>query len=179
MSGPAAFSGKFVWKELLSADEILSWFTTHKKPPSLKSRFSVPGIYRFVFPKFKDEHGSQRPCYVGESGNLARRIPYYFRTPSPKEHRDDNGELILPDGWHVRGQVQNAGGSFVLQVLRIEGALSLCGIVLNHHSFDSPFGRALLENWAILSSERIDGLHPTNQGIAQSTKELLTLMRCV
>ena len=55
MSGSAGHTGKFGWQESLSANEILTWYRTHRKPVSLESRFSVPGVYRFVFPEFKDE----------------------------------------------------------------------------------------------------------------------------
>ena len=175
MSGTLQSSGKLVWQELLSADEIRIWFAARKKPARLDIEFSIPGVYRFVFPEFKDEHGSHIACYVGQSGKLAGRIPYYFRPPSNEERRDENGEIILPDGWYTRGGVQQSEGAFVLQMLRIEGAISLAGIVFNQHSFDDPFARVLLENWAILSSKFIDKMSPTNWGIAQSTKELFEM----
>jgi hypothetical protein len=172
MSGLVQSAGKLVWAEFLSAVEIRDWCSAGKKPIRLKSQFAIPGVYRFVFPESKDEHGQHVPCYVGQSRNLAGRIPYYFRQTSQKERRDENGEIILPDGWHVRGCVLNSGGIFTLQVLTISGAISLNGVVLSQNDLDNTFARVLLENWAILSSELIDKMSPTNRGIAQSIKEL-------
>jgi hypothetical protein len=71
----------------------------------------------------------------------------------------------------TRGAIQNSLGQYTLQRLTIVGSVKLCGVILNQNSFDDPFARRLLENWAILHSEQIDDLHALNHGIHQGSKD--------
>jgi hypothetical protein len=84
-------------------------------------------------------------------------------------------------GCSVRGAIQNSLGQCYLQRLTIEGAVKICGVILNQHSLDDHFARLLLENWAILHSERFQNLRPLNRdiptGIHQSTKDFLRLAK--
>ena len=155
--------GKFLWRELLSADEIRNWIIERVKPKRLIQEFSHAGVYRFIFREFNDENGHHTPCYTGEAKNIAKRIPYYFRKASPVEKRDKNGIVQMKSGWHVTGAVQNSNGELTLPYLAIEGSVSLQGVILNQHCFDNPLYRVFLENWAILSSESLDRLYPTNR----------------
>jgi hypothetical protein len=81
----------------------------------------------------------------------------------------------------VRGAIQNSLGKCYLQYLTIEGAVKICGVELNQHDFDDLFARLLLENWAILHSQKFDNLRPRNRaiptGIQQSTKDSLRLAK--
>jgi hypothetical protein len=84
-------------------------------------------------------------------------------------------------GWSVRGAIQNSLKHCYLQQLAIEGAVRICGVVLNQNDLDDLFARFLLENWAILHSERIDKLRPRNRdiptGIHQGTKDFHRLKK--
>jgi hypothetical protein len=83
----------------------------------------------------------------------------------------------MRSGWSVRGSIVRADGNFKLEVLAVEGAIDLNGVILNQHSFDDPFERTLLENWAIRSSELVDRLTPINRGISQSGKDFWNKLR--
>jgi len=166
------------WLDLLPPNDIQSWTLKHKMPHHLHGTLSFPVVYRFVFPQFKDENGSHTPCYVGEAGRLGRRLSDHFRKPD-KEQRDKSGKLMLKAGWSLRGAIQRSEGKFALQVLTIEGGFDFFRVVLSQHSFDDPFERRLLENWAIRSSELDDHLHLLNRGISQPAKDLLRMIKTV
>ena len=169
------FSGEVTWRELLSSDEIRAWAVDRKTPirlgrKRLPSELAYPGVYRFIFPEKVDGSAKHTPFYVGEGGDVGKRLRAHFAPSSDEEKRDAKGAVILDAGWQVRGSIQNSHGKFSLQILNIEGSFNLCGVILNQHSFDDPFARKLLENWAILSSERLDKLHKLNRGISASNK---------
>jgi hypothetical protein len=165
--------GKLVWRELLSSDEIREWCSSGRKPAHLRGKHVCPGVYRFIFPESKDENGSHRPCYVGQGGNVSERLYRHFKPEGAQDpKRDKNGVIKVQTGWHVRGAIQNSCGELSLQILAVESSLRLGEVLLNQHSFDDPFSRVLLENWAILSSEYVDHLRPSNRGISQPMKTL-------
>ena len=159
----------------MSSDEIRAWAVDRKTPirlgrKHLPSELAYPGVYRFIFPEKVDGGARHTPFYVGEGGDAGMRLRAHFAPSSDEEKRDAKGVVILEAGWQVRGSIQNSHGEFSLQVLNIEGSFNLFGVTLNQQSLDDPFARKLLENWAILSSERLDKLHRLNRGIPSSSK---------
>lgn len=166
--------GKLVWRDLLSPEEIRAWVVDGKKPVQLSSNeLAYPGVYRFIFPEQVDGSARHTPFYVGEGGNVGKRLGQHFAPSSSKEKRDAKGILTLKSGWQVRGSIQNSRGECALQILSIEGSVNVGGVILSQHSFDCPFGRKLLENWAIIYSQRLDKLRQLNRGVSQSGKVLI------
>jgi len=166
-------NGKLVWQELLSPKEIEGWAKGRKQPRKLwrVGDVSQAGVYRFIFPDDKS-------CYIGVAGHFGSRLRDHI---CPRIRQDSGGITKMAYGWSVRGAVQNWLGQCRLQQLKIEGAVKICGVVLNQHSLDDLFARLLLESWAILHSERFENLRPLNRdiptGIHQSTKDLLRLAK--
>jgi hypothetical protein len=180
MIGQLQSGGMLVWRELLSSSEIKAWLENRKTPDRLlRGELAYPGVYRFVFQERVDGSARHTPSYVGEGGDVGRRLKGHFAPPDVKEVRDSNGVLKLKSGWQVRGSVQNSNGKFSLEILTVEGFFDLNGVMLNEHSFDCPFARKLLENWAILSSERTDKLRLLNRGVRQSNKHLISEIQAV
>jgi len=173
MSGPTSSLGKLVWQVLLSSKEIAEWAKSRKQPRKLwrVGDVSRPGVYRFVFPE-------DRSCYIGVAGHFGTRLRDHI---CPKVDQESDGSAKVESGWSVRGAVQNSIGKCHLQYLTIEGAIKIYGVELNRHSSDDLFARLLLENWAILHSERVEKLRPLNRdiptGIHQSTKDFLHLAK--
>jgi hypothetical protein len=173
MSDPSQSNGQLVWQELLSPKEIEEWSVSRKQPRKLwrVGDVSRPGVYRFVFPE-------DRSCYIGAAGHFGTRLRDHI---CPKVDQESDGSAKVESGWSVRGAIQNSIGKCNLQHLTIEGSVNMCGVKLNQHSFDDLFARLLLENWAILHSERIDKLRPRNRdiptGIQQGTKDFLHLAK--
>jgi hypothetical protein len=169
------------WQELLSSDDIRAWTQEQKMPIHLRGRLLCPGIYRFVFREFRDENGKHTPCYVGEAGRLGRRLSDHFRRDD-KVRRERTGKLKLKAGWGVRGAIQRSGGEFKLQALTIEGPVNFNGLVFGPDTIPGPFEdsfvRKLLENLAIVVSEYVDGLRPTNRrGTPHVFKDILKQAR--
>jgi hypothetical protein len=166
MNGPSQ-SGQLVWLELLSPKEIEDWAVSRKQPRKLwrVGGISRPGVYRFVFPE-------DRSCYIGVAGHFGTRLRDHI---CARINQDSEGYTKVGYGWSVRGAIQNSLGQCYLQQLRIQGAVRICGVVLNQHSLDDLFARLLLENWVILHSERIEKLRPRNRdiptGIQQDLKD--------
>ena len=173
MSGPLQLRVNLVWQELLTAEEIAAWSKSHKMPSKLRKvgGKSLAGVYRFIFPKVKDGTSSHTPCYVGEAGHLGDRLRAHICPNRPQLRRLAEGSDNLPRVLLTRGAIQNSLGQCTLQRLTIVGSVKLCGVLLNQNSFDDPFARRLLENWAILHSEQIDDLHALNHGIHQGSKD--------
>jgi|WetSurMetagenome_2_1015567.scaffolds.fasta_scaffold68337_3 hypothetical protein len=173
MSAPTPSFGKLVWQELLSSEEIAEWAKSRKQPRKLwrVGDVSRPGVYRFIFP-------DDRSCYIGVAGHFGRRLRDHICI---KVGQESDGSAKLESGWSVRGAIRNSIGKCYLQYLTIEGTVNMCGVELNQHSFDDLFARLLLENWAILHSERIDKLRPRNRdiptGIQQGTKDFLRMAK--
>jgi hypothetical protein len=122
-----------------------------------------------------DENGTVRQtphCYVGETGEVGKRICDYFILRGKREVRNTDGTLKDYDGGQVRGEIQNSRGVFSIQILRIEGCLEINGVKLNATCFDDTFSRILLENWAILHAEQVEKYYVLNCGIDQGTKYL-------
>ncbi len=130
----------------------------------------------FLRNSFERANGRHTPCYVGEGGNIAERISDHLLRKETVT-RDKKGNLVLRSGWSVRGDIQRSDSNFTLQILMIEGAQNLKGVILNQHSFDDPFARRLLENWAICSQERNDHLRVKNRGVSQSTKNFFAAIK--
>jgi hypothetical protein len=176
MNGPHQSHNKLAWKVFLSQEEILRWVDNREKPnkPQLSGQISHPGVYRFLFPEQTDGASSHKPCYVGETGDLGNRMPDYLCAIKDKEKRDEDDKLILNSEWMVQGAIQNAIrdsiGRCSLQLLTIEGSVTLCEVTLNDTDLDNVFARRFLENWAILKSIG-EGFYPLNCGLHQSTKD--------
>ena len=167
MNGSPQSSGKLVWQEFLLPDEIADWAKSRKQPRKLwrTGGVSQAGVYRFIFP----EAGDQYSCYIGVADHLGRRLHEHI---CPGINR----EFIADSGWSVRGAIQNSLGKCYLQRLSIKGSIDICCAKLNQTSFDDLFARILLENWAILYSERRENLRPRNRdirmGLSQGAKDL-------
>jgi hypothetical protein len=169
---------KFIWRELLSSDEIKTWVVDRSSPLRLrKGELSFPGIYRFIFPEKVDGTALHTPFYVGEGGDLGKRLKDHFRRASKKEKHSSKGIIMLTSGSQVRGSIENSQGDFSLQILVVEKPINVCGVILNQHSFDCSFSRKLLENLAILHSQRFDKFMQLNRGVSQGTKNFLTASR--
>src|ERR1035441_8019767 len=161
-----------VWREILSSREIAEWAKSRKQPRKLWriDGVSWPGVYRFVFPE-------DRSCYIGIANHFGTRLHDHI-CPRINQTSEDSAKNV--SGWSVRGAIQNSLGKCYLEYLIIEGAINMCGVELNQHSFDDLFARLLLENWAIFQSEQhkeqIDNLYPRNRdirtGIHPGTKHL-------
>jgi hypothetical protein len=157
------------WRELLSSKEIAEWAKSRKQPRKLwrVRGNSQPGVYRFVFPE-------DRSCYIGVAGHFGARLHDHI---CPRINQKSEESEKTKSGWSVRGAIKDSLGKCYLQYLTIEGAINLCGVELNQHSFDDFFARLLLENWAIFSSEQDseqEKLRPRNRdirtGIHEGTK---------
>jgi hypothetical protein len=107
------------------------------------------------------------------------RLLHHFR---PEGQASDEAKPLgtrgLRAGWPVRGSIRNSGGNFKLQVLTIEGPVNFCGLTFGPDSIPKPFEnsflRRMLENWAILTSEYVDHLHPLNiRGTPHILREIL------
>jgi len=167
MSGPPQSNGKLVWQELLSAKEIEEWATSRKQPRKLwrTDGNSQSGVYRFIFP-------DDQSCYIGVAGHFGTRLRDHI---CPRGGQQSKGSKKVVSGWSVRGAIQNSLGKCYLQYLTIEGAVEVCGVFINQHDFDDFPARLILENWAILHSERVEKLRLLNRdirtGMQQSTKD--------
>ncbi|MHB1701843.1 MAG: GIY-YIG nuclease family protein [Acidobacteriaceae bacterium] len=178
MNSLSQFSCKMTWVELLSSEEIKAWVVDRKLPERVRrGELSYPGVYRFIFPEAVDGSARHTPFYVGEAGDVGKRLRSHFAHSSTEEKRDLKGKVILETGWQVRGSVQNSRGNCTLQVLKFETSINVCGVILNQHSFDCPFARRLIENWAILCSQRLDKLRQLNRGVPSSSKRFFQEMR--
>jgi hypothetical protein len=157
-----------IWEPLLPPAEILDWFNSRKKPQKLRrlKGISHPIVYRAVFTEFIDENGRHTPCYIGEGGDF-RRLSSHFRPD-----RDQSFRPKMGGGWRVRGHIQNSGGKFRLEILKITRPVNIGGVILSESSFDDPFARRMLENWAILYSRDVEKLRPLNSGLSESAKDL-------
>ena len=153
------------WREPFSRDELDNWGKNHAKPRSLYGKHSYPAVYRFVFPECGDANGRHTPCYVGEAKNLSRRLGRHFKA-GEEFSKNPDGKWDAPEGWRVRGAIQNSIGHFAFQVLEITGKVNFNCVTFEADTIpprlDSVFIRRLLENWAILYSECADHLHPLN-----------------
>jgi hypothetical protein len=174
MNGSCRIAMKLDWQELFSPEEVKRWALKREKPERLQNEdFAFPGVYRFVFPMDADGTDPQTfHCYVGETGDVGKRICDYFVLRGVREVRNTDGTLKDYDGWPVRGEIQNSRGVFSIQILRIEGCLEIYGVKLNATCFDDHFSRILLENWAILHAKQIDKYHVLNCGVDQGIKYL-------
>jgi hypothetical protein len=180
VSGLPQFGYKLTWRELLSSDEIRAWVADRKIPDRLRcGGLAYPGVYRFIFPEVVDSNARHTPFYVGEGGDIGKRLKGHFAPSSNQEKRDSKGVLILKSGWQVRGNIQNSQGEFSLQILKLEGSINICGVMLNQHSLDSPFARRLIENWAILYSQKPDKHRQLNRGASQGAKDFFRNVRKV
>jgi hypothetical protein len=166
------------WVELLSADEVSQWVSANITPKSLKENYSRPGVYRFIFDTVSDSKGGRTPYYIGEAGDVCKRLKYHFRRER-KEKRDENGNVVMRPGWRLNGRILQSGGKFTLEFLQIDGGFSLGELALSQASFESPFVRKLFENWALCSP--IQGLNPQplNCGLAQQVREWRGLLRSI
>ena len=155
------------WQELLSQEVLLNWVNSRQVPRGLFAELAYPGVYRFIFCEARDGNSAHTSCYVGEAGNIGKRLLHHFRA-----ERQTSVEVKplrsrrLRAGWPVRGSIRNSSGDFKLQVLTIEGPVNFCGLTFGPDSIPTPlensFLRRMLENWAILASEYVDHLHPLN-----------------
>ena len=175
MTGSSQSNGQLIWQELLSPKEIEEWAASRKKPRKLwrVDGVSRSGVYRFIFPKDKPPS-----CYIGIAGDFGRRLHDHI-CPRINQKPKDSEKVV--SGWPIRGAIKNWLGKCHLQYLTIEGAVRVYGVILNQHDLDNIFVRLLLENWAILHSERSEKLRPLNHdiptGIQQSTKDFLRLAK--
>ena len=171
MNDTSQLALKLDWQELFSSEEIKRWALKRKRPERLQNEdFAFSGVYRFVFPMDLDGTVRQTPyCYVGEAGEVGKRLCDYFIRRGAREVRNTVGTLKDYDGWPVRGEIQNSRGVFSIQILRIEGCLEMYGVRLNATCFDDPFSRILLEHWAILHAKQVEKYHVLNHGIDQGT----------
>lgn len=165
---------KLGWQDLFSPEEVKSWALERERPKRLqRGELAFSGVYRFIFTKDMDGTVRQTPhCYVGEAGEVGKRLCDYFIRRGVREVRNTDGTLKDYDGWQVRGEIQNSHGEFSIQLLRIEGCLDLYGVKLNTTCFDNLFARILLENWAILHAKQIEKFHVLNCGVDQGIKYL-------
>jgi hypothetical protein len=160
-----------VWREVLSQEEIKLWVSDYKKPTSvIQKTLAHPGVYRFIFPEQVDGTAKHTPFYVGEAGNIGKRLCYHFGPPKKRDEQLDFSNIVLKPGWQVRGAIQNSDGDLSVQILCIEGSVEFCGLILGQSCFDSLHARRLLENWAILYSDHIEKLHPLNLGLTETGK---------
>ncbi len=155
------------WQELLSPEVLLNWVNGRQVPRGQLAELAYPGVYRFIFREARDGNSAHTPCYVGEAGNIGKRLLHHFRAERQTSVEvKPLGSRKLRAGWPVRGSIRNSGGDFKLQVLTIEGPVNFCGLTFGPDSIPTPvessFLRRMLENWAILASEYVDHLHPLN-----------------
>jgi len=174
MSGPPKFPPELSWQELFSPEEVGQWALKKERPERLRhGELAFSGVYRFIFPRDHDGTVRQTPhCYVGETGDVGKRLCDYFVLRGAREVRNADGELRDYGGWPVRGEIQGSCGEFSLQILRIEGCLDLYGVKLNATCFDDPFARVLLENWAVLHAKQVEKYHVLNCGVHEGIKYL-------
>ena len=173
MTGNRRPNYPLIWSQVLSPHEIRAWVVERRRPECLRADFRCPAVYRFVFPEFRDEHGSHRECYIGEAGVLADRIAQYFCIG--QEKLAPSGTLTMESEWKVRGAVQICRGECRLEQLMIQGHISVCGVKIAQADLEDQFVRRLIENWAILYSEQFDHLVALNRvvqfGTYQTTKD--------
>jgi hypothetical protein len=156
------------WRELLSSDEIRNWVNRQQVPKRLSTELGHPGVYRFIFAEARDGNSAHTPCYVGEAGKIGMRLLHHFRQEGQTaDQLGAQGTRRLRAGWYVRGSIRNSGGDFKLQVLSVEGPVNFCGLTFGPDTIPNPFEnsflRRMLENWAIVASEYVDGLQPLNR----------------
>lgn len=179
MSAVAQPGGELIWEELLTPPEIRAWVMECARPERLKRELSSPGVYRFIFPEFKDENGRHTPFYVGEAGNLGSRLASHFAQGSDAVRRDKNGLIHFRAGRRLRGAIQGSLGEFSLEVLRVEGSIDFSGVKINQDIFKNTFGRRLLENWALLQSIQAEHPRHLNAGLKQQGNGLRDLRKRV
>jgi hypothetical protein len=163
MTHQAPSDGKPIWRELLSHDDIFAWVNDpiQRSPIRLKTDFSCPGVYRFIFPVINNEAA----FYVGEACNLGNRLIRHFRRQSLNSKTD-------PAGWRLNGKIRNSRGNFTLQFLEVQGKIDICGVELNQECLENTFARRLLENWSILRSLEGERLRRMNVGPTNQKREL-------
>ncbi len=153
------------WREPFSRDELDSWAKNHTMPRNLYSKHAYSAVYRFVFPQSGNANIKHTPCYVGEAKNLRQRLAGHFKA-GEEFSKNPDGKWNAPEGWRVRGAIQNSIGRFVFQTLEITGKVNFNYLTFEADTIplplDNAFIRRLLENWAILYSEYADHLHPLN-----------------
>jgi len=171
------------WRELLSPEVLLNWVNSRQVPRVLLAELAYPGVYRFIFREARDGDSAHTPCYVGEAGNIGKRLLHHFRAERQTSVGvKPLGSRKLRAGWPVRGSIRNSSGDFKLQVLTIEGPVNFCGLTFGPDSIPTPledsFLRRMLENWAILASEYVDHLHPLNvRGTPHILRDILKVAR--
>lgn len=160
-------NGKLVWQGLLSPGEIKDWANSRKQPRKSwrTDGNSQSGVYRFIFP-------DDRSCYIGVAGHFGIRLRAHI---CPRSSRQSNDSKKTASGRSVRGAIQKSLGKCYLECLKIEGTVEICGVKIIQDNFEDFPVRFLLENWAILHSERVEKWHPLNRGIPtgiqQGTKD--------
>lgn len=179
MSGPPQFPLKLSWLEMFSPEEIRRWALEGKKPERLQNGdLARSGVYRFVFPKEADGTVRQAPhCYVGEAGEVGKRICDYFVDRGVRMIRSAEGRLKDYGGAPVRGEIRNSRGEFTIQLLEIEGCLDVCGVKLNATRFADSFARVFLESWAILHAIQVEKYHVLNCSVDEGIRYLQRMGR--
>jgi hypothetical protein len=171
------------WRGLLSPEEIRDWVNSQQVPRHLATKFACPGVYRFIFREESDENSAHTPCYVGEAGNIGKRLRVHFRLERGTGDETRLRTRRLRPGWSVRGSIRNSGGDRKLQVLTIEGPVNFCGLIFGPDSipggpFADSYLRKMLENWAILASDCADHLYPLNlRGTPHAFRDTLKELR--
>ena len=164
MSSQLPSDGRPVWRELLSHDEIRAWVNDpiQRSPVRLRTDFSCPGVYRFIFPVTTN---NETPFYVGEACNLRNRLIRHSRRSSLNP-KTDQAE------WRLNGNIRRSRGNFTLEFLEIQGKIDICGVELNRDCLESTFARRLLESWSILCSVERERPRPINVGPTNQKREL-------
>jgi len=134
---------------------------------------SGPRIYRFCF---APEDTGFPWIYVGQSERFERRCADYLRALSRQRKQPQMEFTIdtLGEAWkemegnscvRIAARIQNAeraGTGVELQLLSFE-EFYFNGVLISPDSLGSPFVRCLVENLAILDTDR-PGVHLMNQG---------------
>jgi hypothetical protein len=109
-----------------------------------------PGVYRFIFHEARDGDSAHTPCYVGEAGNIGKRLLHHFRAERQTSVEvKPLGSRKLRAGWPVRGSIRNSSGDFNLQVLTIEGPVNFCGLTFGPDSIPTPLEDSFLRRMLV------------------------------
>jgi hypothetical protein len=148
----------------------------------LLQRICGPHVYRFRFAPFES---GDTWIYVGQSERFEKRCSSYIRALSnlrkPAKTATETTVDTLAEAWkemarnpcvRIAAAIQNAAidrRKVELQLLDFE-EFSLNGVPISPESFGSPFVRCLVENIAILDTDRL-GIHLMNQGRTREAKD--------